>query len=126
VSRELQAQGAAEITRVATDGTPNAASMTIAALTRAALALGYRRIVTYTLLGESGHSYKVSGYWPTYIDRRIRDWDTPGRRRRPHLQTGPKVRWEFGPGAAPRSSEAEVRARVGTIDLPRRALPADC
>ena len=44
----------AEVTRVATDGARNACSMLSGACWRAARALGYRRLVTYTLESEGG------------------------------------------------------------------------
>ena len=61
VARKLGGRGIAELTRTASDGTPHAASMCIAAATRAALALGYRRIISYTLAGEAGTSYRAAG-----------------------------------------------------------------
>lgn len=63
VARMLDADATvAEVTRVASDRTPHAASMAIAAATRAAIALGYRRLVSYTLLGESGTCYRAAGW----------------------------------------------------------------
>lgn len=44
----------AEVTRCATDGTPNGCSALYGAAWRAARALGYRRLVTYTLKSEGG------------------------------------------------------------------------
>ena len=51
-----------EINRVASDGTKNACSMLYGACTRAAFALGYRRVVTYTQADESGSSLRAAGY----------------------------------------------------------------
>lgn len=51
-----------EITRVATDGTRNACSLLYGASRRAAFALGYTRILTYTLAEESGASLRASGF----------------------------------------------------------------
>jgi hypothetical protein len=56
VARALQDGWTAEVTRVATDGTKNACSMLYGACWRAARALGYRRLGTYTLSGEGGAS----------------------------------------------------------------------
>jgi hypothetical protein len=53
---------AAEITRVCTDGTPNAASKLYGAARRAALALGYGPIYTYTLPEEGGSSLRAAGF----------------------------------------------------------------
>ena len=51
-----------EILRVCTDGTHNCCSMLYGACRRAATALGYRRIVTYTLPSEGGASLRAAGY----------------------------------------------------------------
>ena len=121
VSRELQAQGCAEVIRVASDGTEHAASKALGAITRAALALGYRRLVSSILLGEKGTSYRAAGWWPVHVEKRIREWDCGARdyAPRPAVQPGPKVRWEFGPDALPRDVEADrlVRESAGKVDL---------
>ena len=59
--------GCAEVTRVASDGTRHAASMALGAAGRAGLALGWRRLVSYTLLGEPGTSYRAAGWWPVAV-----------------------------------------------------------
>lgn len=70
-----------EVTRTATDGTPNANSMLYGAAWRAAKALGYRRLVTYTQRGESGASVRAAG-WRVVAERRARSgWDCPSRPR---------------------------------------------
>jgi hypothetical protein len=56
VARMLQDGYTAEVTRLCTDGTKNAASMLYGAAWRAAKALGYRRLLTYTLETEAGSS----------------------------------------------------------------------
>lgn len=62
VSRHLQDGWTAEVVRVATDGTRNACSMLYGAAWRAVRALGYRRLVTYTLPEEGGASLRASGF----------------------------------------------------------------
>ncbi len=62
VSRMLQDGWTAEVTRVATDGTRNACSMLYGAAWRAVRALGYRRLVTYTLPEEGGASLRGAGF----------------------------------------------------------------
>lgn len=52
----------AEVTRLVTDGTKNACSMLYGAAARAAKAMGYDRIQTYILEGESGMSLKATGW----------------------------------------------------------------
>ena len=49
-----------EITRVCTDGTKNAASMLYGACRKAARAMGYDRIFTYTLPEEGGASLRAA------------------------------------------------------------------
>jgi len=51
-----------EVTRVASDGTKNACSMLYGACARAAFALGYRRLITYTQADEPGSSLLAAGY----------------------------------------------------------------
>ena len=51
-----------EVTRVATDGTKNACSILYGSAARAAKALGYLRIQTYTLPSESGASLRAAGW----------------------------------------------------------------
>lgn len=85
--------GTAEITRVTTLGTPNACSMLYGALTRAAKALGYKRVITYTLESEPGTSLRAAGF---VIDHRTKDqtWDRPSRPRQVGVTPlGHKLRW---------------------------------
>lgn len=77
VARALDDGWTLEVNRVATDGTPNASSLLYGAARRAAWALGYKRLVTYTLPEEGGASLRAAGY------RLIGEagggsWDTPG------------------------------------------------
>lgn len=54
VARMLDDGWTAEVVRLASDGARNACSMLYAASWRATRALGYRRLVTYTLPSEGG------------------------------------------------------------------------
>ena len=121
VARMLDARGdVAEVTRVASDGTKHAASMCLAAVTRAALALGWRRLVSYTLLGEAGTSYRAAGWRCTGIVEASQGWHSRGGRT--IAQGGGKARWETGPDALPESPEAvaAVLAAVGVAVVPDR------
>jgi len=70
-----------EVNRTCTDGTRNANSMLYGAAARAAFALGYLRLITYTAGDESGSSLKAAG-WRIVAERpRRKGWDTPARRR---------------------------------------------
>jgi len=62
VARLLDDGETVEVLRVCTDGTQNACSMLYGASKRAAKALGYRRVITYTLPDEGGASLKASGF----------------------------------------------------------------
>ncbi|MEU9245376.1 XF1762 family protein [Streptomyces sp. NPDC048385] len=61
VARHLDDGATLEVTRTASDGTRNANSLLYGASWRAAKALGYRRLVTYTQDGESGASLRGAG-----------------------------------------------------------------
>lgn len=52
----------AEVTRLCSDGTPHVCSFLYGAAARAAFALGFTRIQTYILKGESGTSLRASGW----------------------------------------------------------------
>ncbi|MCQ1575436.1 XF1762 family protein [Streptomyces parvus] len=70
-----------EVTRTATDGTKNANSLLYGAAWRAAKALGYTRLITYTQVGESGASLRAAG-WRVLAQRPPRrGWDCPSRPR---------------------------------------------
>lgn len=84
-----------EVCRVATDGTKNAGSMLYGACQRAAFALGYRRLITYTLASESGSSLRASG-WTVIGERPARDgWSAPSRPRdNSRYESVPRQLWE--------------------------------
>ena len=62
IARHFDDGWTAEVTRCCTDGTKNAASMLYGAAWRAARAMGYTRIVTYTLPTEPGTSLDAAGW----------------------------------------------------------------
>lgn len=64
-----------EVTRLATDGCENAGSALYGAAWRAARALGWRRLITYTLAAESGSSLRAAG-WKVIGEREARSWAT--------------------------------------------------
>lgn len=70
-----------EVTRSATNGHPNANSMLYGAAARAAFALGYDRIITYTQAGESGASLRAAGYRVLARRSPRKGWDAPSRPR---------------------------------------------
>jgi hypothetical protein len=93
VSRRLQDGWTVEITRCCTDGAHNACSMLYGACRRAALAMGYRRIVTYTLKSEHGTSLRAAGF-VVVADVRGRSWSCPSRPRVDQAPLQAKLRWE--------------------------------
>jgi hypothetical protein len=81
VARHLDDRQTLEVTRTATDGTPNANSALYGAAWRAAKALGYSRLITYTQEGETGASLRAAG-WRVVGERRARKgWTCPSRPR---------------------------------------------
>lgn len=81
VARHLMDGRTLEVIRTATDGTPNANSMLYGACWRAAKALGYDRLVTYTQAEESGASLRAAG-WTVIGERAPRaGWNAPSRPR---------------------------------------------
>lgn len=62
VARHMDNGFTLEVNRTCTDGARNANSMIYGALWRAAKALGYTRLITYTQDGESGASLRAAGW----------------------------------------------------------------
>ena len=62
IARKLDDGETIEVRRVCTDGTHNACSKLYGACARVAKEMGYRRIITYTLVTEPGTSLKASGW----------------------------------------------------------------
>jgi hypothetical protein len=93
VARGFDDGWTAEVTRLCTDGTPNACSLLYGASARAAKAMGYRLIITYTLPEEGGSSLRASG-WRLVARIRGRSWSCPSRPREDKHPTDDKDRWE--------------------------------
>lgn len=93
VSRHLQDGWTVEVNRVATDGTDNACSFLYGACRKVAFALGYTRIITYTLPEEGGASLRGAGF-KLLGERGGGSWSVPSRPRvdKHPLQT--KLLWE--------------------------------
>jgi len=84
-----------EVNRCCTDGAHNACSMLYGAAWRAAKALGYRRLITYTLPEEGGASLRAAG-WKLLGERGGGNWNVSIRPRidtAEHLR-GQKLLWE--------------------------------
>lgn len=80
VARILDNGKTAEVTRLCTDGTPNACSKLYSGCWRISRAMGYKEIITYILESESGISLKAAG-WILMGKGAGGSWNTPSRPR---------------------------------------------
>lgn len=95
VSRHLADGWTAEVTRLCVlDGYPNACSRLYQAGKRAAQALGYRRVITYILVRESGASLKGAGWKYVRNTEDARGWNRPKRHRVDTHPLEQKQLWE--------------------------------
>jgi hypothetical protein len=93
VARALNDGWTLEVVRVATDGTHNACSFLYGASWRAAKALGWRKLITYTRQDEGGASLRAAG-WRVVAEVKGRSWNTPSRPRVDRTPIQDKFRWE--------------------------------
>lgn len=95
IARHFDDGDTIEVVRVASDGTRNANSMLYGACKRAAFALGYRRVITYTQADESGSSLRAAG-WKVIAERPARKgWSVPSRPRDDSgYRSVPRQLWE--------------------------------
>lgn len=93
VARALNDGWTAEVVRCCTNGEKNACSKLYAAAWRACRALGYRRLLTYTLSGEGGASLRAAGY-RLVGEAGGGSWSCPSRPRVDHHPLQGKLRWE--------------------------------
>ena len=99
VSRMLDDGRTLEVTRVVTDGCPNACSLLYATARSVVFTLGYARLVTYTLQGESGASLRGAGWKRVSATTAStgKGWlNRSGRTDQP-VYTQAKYRWEALP-----------------------------
>lgn len=83
-----------EVTRLASDGTANVPSMLYRAAWRAARAMGYRKLITYTLQTEPGTSLRAAGF-QLVGEVTKRSWNTPSRPRVDQDERQARFRWEL-------------------------------
>ena len=93
VARMLDDGWTLEVNRTCTDGSSNANSMLYGAARRAAWALGYKRLITYTLPSESGVSLTAAG-WKCIGEAGGGSWSRPSRPRVDTHPTQRKLLWE--------------------------------
>mgnify|MGYP006888295455 CR=1 FL=1 len=94
VARMLDDGFTAEVTRLCVlDGVPNGCSMLYGAAWRAARALGWRKLITYTLAEEGGASLRAAG-WRCIGEAGGGSWSRESRPRVDLHPTQGKLRWE--------------------------------
>ncbi len=96
VARKLDNGTTAEVTRCCVIDAPegrHAASKLYATCWRIARAMGYQRLITYTLASESGTSLRAAG-WRSLYETRGASWNVPSRPRVDKHPLGPKCLWE--------------------------------
>lgn len=94
VSRMRDDGVTAEVTRLCTNGHRNACSFLYGAAARAAFALGFRRIGTYTLPDEGGASLRGAG-WKLIGERGGGSWSRENRPRQDIAPISQKLLWEM-------------------------------
>ena len=82
-----------EVTRLVTDGTPNACSMLYSAAARIGRAMGYGKIQTYILATELGTSLKASNWKCEGVAGGGQWKHTDGKKRRTDQPTEKKMRY---------------------------------
>jgi hypothetical protein len=119
VARLLDDGTALEVNRCVTDGTPNACSALYGAVARAAKALGYARVWTYTRVDEPGSSLRAAGWKLDDPAIRARSWDMPGRRRTDRTEIIGRQRWlwESGQPTIEPQFPALSRHSTGMVDM---------
>lgn len=97
VSRELDDGWTLEVNRCCTDGSKNACSILYGSAWKAAKALGYKRLITYTLPQEGGASLRAAG-WALIGLRGGGNWNTKSR---PRVDTAFSMQGQKSLWAAP-------------------------
>jgi hypothetical protein len=94
VSRRRQDGRTAEVTRLCVlEDEPNACSFLYGKAAKAALALGYQKVGTYTLKSEPGTSLRAAG-WTLIGETSGGSWSRSGRPRDDKHPLEPKLIWE--------------------------------
>lgn len=93
VSRMLDDGWTLEVYRVATNVVKDACSALYGACRRATFALGYKKLVTYTLIEEPGTSLRAAG-WKCLGEAGGGSWSRPSRLRTNDHPLQTKIRWE--------------------------------
>lgn len=103
-----------EVTRVASDGCPNACSFLYGAACRIHRVHGFKFAQTFTLTSEPGTSLIAAGWKPVALTDSSKThkggWGSRGGRKT--AQAGPKIRWECRCGPSPAVDLAELRCEL--------------
>ena len=118
VARRLDNGTTVEVTRLCTDGTPNACSFLYSRCARIAREFGYARIVTYILGNEPGTSLMASG-WVKDRDVPGQEWTRPSRPRQTSAPACDKQRWVkvLSDNPAPVDFPKEAPRRKGHVPM---------
>jgi hypothetical protein len=95
-ARRLDDGWTLEVSRCVTDGTPNACSFLYSRAKKIAWALGYKRLLTFTLATEPGTSLKAAG-WAATTRTPGKSWSVPSRPRVDKHPLQERIRWEVEP-----------------------------
>ena len=103
VARKADDGRTIELVRLTTEGDRNACSRLYSAACRAAFAMGYRKVITYTLEEEPGSSLRAAGFIQDGLTEGHDGWKhgdgaqnaafRPRLFDPPKMPTGPKRRW---------------------------------
>jgi hypothetical protein len=116
VARRIDHKTVADVNRLCVNPeldpelTWNACSMLYAAAAKEAKRRRYKRIITYTLESETGHSLAASG-WVPVARTKGGSWDRKSRPREDKAPTCPKIRWAKGLNKGERKKIAKERIR---------------
>ena len=96
ISRHLDDGWTLEVNRCCTDGTRNACSMLYATSWKAARAMGYTSLITYTMEQEGGASLRGAGWrcLGKATSKIGQGWNTPSRPRVDKHPLQQKLKWE--------------------------------
>ena len=98
VARLLDDGVSLEVSRSVTDGTKNANSALYGAISRAAKAMGYVRVLTYIRQDEPGTSLKAAGWICDDPEIRRRKWNMANRVREDKTEIIERQRWVWYSG----------------------------
>lgn len=93
VSRIMDDGETCEVTRLCTDGSKNVCSFLYSRARRAAVEMGYKKVITYILDSESGISLRAAG-WKFVRDAGGGSWSRRSRLREDKAPTNRKQLWE--------------------------------